>query len=507
MYKFLNITGWRRRGWAALLGVCATAALPPVYALPLLIPAFAGLFLLVNVATTKRQAFLDGWWWGLGYFTTGLYWICISLYVEPEKFAWLTPFALFGLPSILAIYTGLTTLVLHCLRVTCHVSRVTFFAILWVIAEYLRAHLFTGFPWNLIGYVWTVSDVTIQFASVVGVYGLSWLTIVIATMPALFFLKVRVWLANITAVLMLAFILVFGCWRLAAYPTEYTDKKIRVVQANVEQSLKWDPKTQFDGFKKHIDLTRSPGLDSIQIVVWPETAVPYFMEAGSTIAHDLGSILPKDALLITGGLRGEGSEEKWQAWNGLFMINHKGEIVAEYDKHHLVPFGEFIPFRNILPVENISGGHGDFARGPGPATLTAAGILPYSPLICYEAIFPDEATDSAHLASWLLNITNDAWFGYSSGPYQHLEMARMRAVEQGLPLVRAANTGISAIFDPVGRELMRLPLGKSGILDSNQVKSISYITIFSRFPWATILFIIAISVVFLILPPKTSTTP
>jgi apolipoprotein N-acyltransferase len=495
-----QLGGWQRRSWAIFFGICAAAALPPIYLLPLLFPSFTGLFLLAYASPTHRQAFLDGWWWGLGYFTAGLYWICISLYVEPEKFAWLTPFALFGLPSILAIYVGLVTcLIPRSIRKPPLFSYLIF-AGLWVFFEYIRTHLFSGFPWNPIGLVWSASDITLQLASVIGSYGLSWLTAIFATLPVFFFLEKRIWFPLCTGLIIVVLFLGFGWWQLGHYPTEYTDVKIRIVQANIAQSLKWDPKSEFANLKKYADLTRSPGLDSVQLVIWPEASVPFYMEQDSILSQNLGSLLPKHALLLTGGLRGIGTKDNWKAWNSLFAIDEKGHIVTQYDKHHLVPFGEFIPLRHILPLENIAGGLGDFSRGPGPGTLFINNYPPFSPLICYEAIFSDEATDNTRKATWLLNITNDAWFGISSGPYQHLQMARMRAVEQGLPLIRAANTGISASFDSMGRLLASLHLGETDIMDVELPKANQ--SIFSRYSTFPILFIIAGSIVLWLLGYK-----
>jgi len=455
-----NITGWKRRFFASFLGALAALALPPIYLLPLIIPAFSGLFLLIQTSKTVRNAFWAGWWWGLGYFIVGLYWICISLFVDPEKFAWLTPFALFGLPSILAIYIGVFALL--CFRF----RSILLFAVAWVVFEYLRSKLFTGFAWNLIGYVLTISDITLQPASVIGIYGLSFLVVLFATMPALLFSSKRAILYNGLNVILLAAILAFGYLRLEHNPTQYSNVKIRIVQANIAQSLKWDAKEKFNGFKKHLDLMQRQGLDNINIVIFPESGIPYYVNENPVLVSDIGEMLPEKTILLTGGLRGQGDEKNWQAWNSLFAINHEGKIIAQYDKHHLVPFGEFIPFRNILPLENIAGGIGDFSRGAGAETLFVAEYPAFSPLICYEAVFPDEATDKKGRAKWLVQITNDAWFGVSSGPYQHLQMARVRAVEQGLPLVRAANTGISAIFDPFGRMVAWLPLGKDGVIDA-----------------------------------------
>lgn len=458
----LNYTGWKRYLLAALLGVCSALALPPLYFLPLLIPSFSGLLLLVCNATRGRQAFFDGWWWGLGYFTAGLYWICISLYVEPDKFAWLTPFALFGLPSILGIYTGIVTFIVRQVqqKLPAFLLPVAF-AIIFVAVEYARTLLFSGFPWNLIGYVWAVSDVTLQIAHTVGIYGLSFITVFAASAPALFVICQRPLLCNLLALLLLAFMYAYGWQRLEHHPTQYSNIKVRVVQPAIPESMKLRDGAVYEILHRQIALTHSPDLDSVKVVVWPEVAVPVYIDPQSSLTDMLGAILPEHALLITGGLRRDGSD----VWNSLFAVSHNGKLMTQYDKHHLVPFGEFIPFRHILPLDNIAGGHGDFARGPGPSTLSADDIPPFSPLICYEAIFPEEATDGTGKAKWLLNVTNDAWFGASSGPYQHLEMARLRAVETGLPLVRAANTGISALVDPYGRIIRRLPLGEVGIID------------------------------------------
>ncbi len=489
---------------AVFMGICAAVALPPLYGLPLIIPAFAGLFLLVQGASSRRQAFLDGWWWGLGYFVAGLYWICISLFVEPEKFAWLTPFALFGLPSVLAIYIGLVTWLLKSSEkyIMNPTRLIVLFAALWVIVEYARGHLLSGFSWNFIGYVWTVSDMTIQFASVTGIYGLSWVAVIAGAMPALFFFEQPLRRPLLVSVVLLAGMMLFGWWRLEHAPTQYTTTKVRIVQANVPQSLKWNPRTALAGLEKHVALTHKPGLDTIQAVIWPETAVPYSIEPVSPLTRDLGRMLPHNTYLITGGMRTE-DNESWQAWNSLFVIDYQGNIKAQYDKHHLVPFGEFVPLRHILPVENIAGGIGDFSRGAGPQTLFIDRVPPFSPLICYEAVFPEESTDGTYRAEWLLNITDDAWFGHSSGPYQHLQMARVRAVEQGIPLVRAASTGISAVFDGVGRILGALPLEKEGVLDLYIPHAESEKAIFSRCRYLTILFIIAISVILVMLSTET----
>jgi apolipoprotein N-acyltransferase len=506
------LTPWRSRLLAVLLGLCGVLALPPFYAIPLLIPAFSGLFLLTIAVPTARKAFGCGWWWGIGYFTPGLYWICISLYVEPEKFAWLTPFALFGLPAALSLHTGLVTLGLfwagRYIPADRPIARIILFASLWCGLEWLRGHWFSGFPWNLIGYAWTVSNVSIQTGAVAGIYGLGWLTVLCAAMASLYVLNAPGRKAACgLAIAVLAVAAGFGAWRLAEHPTRYSSIKIRVVQANIAQRFKWDPALALAGLKRHVELTRLPGLDDVNAVIWPETAIPYIVQPESQLLRDLGGILPQHALLIAGGMRGQGSEPDWHAWNTMFVINHAGEIAAQYDKHHLVPFGEYIPLRGVLPVENIAGGMGDFDRGPGPQTLQIGNLPSFSPLICYEAIFPGEATDGTERARWLINITNDAWFGSSSGPYQHLQMARMRAVEEGVPLIRAANTGISAAFDGLGRELNHLPIEKAGIFDLYLPYSKSSLSTGGRINVAFILLVIGLIAGFLQIEAKTGVLP
>jgi apolipoprotein N-acyltransferase len=462
----------------------ATALImPPWNLFPLAIPGFSVLYLLLSACETRMRAFQLGWWWGFGFFTLGLYWICISLYVEPEKFAWLTPFVLFGFPAILAFYTGLFGALWRRMALLPPVAnapetlRLFLFALCWVGMEWLRACLFTGFPWNLAGYGWTFSVAALQLASLTGIYGLSFLMVLIGAGPALLVLRApearRVCLLLLCAVMLLP---AYGLWRLAHYPTRLTPYLLRLVQADIPQRLKWDAQAALEGLKLHARLSEAPGIGRVSLVIWPETAVPFYLEPGSALSRELGSLLPSRAYLITGALRRDGSSGNpggkrgatpvRRLWNSLFALDAKGTLVATYDKHHLVPFGEYMPLRAWWPVETILGDVIDLSRGKGAATLAIDPYPAFSPLICYEAIFPDEAVDAAgKRARWLLNISDDAWFGDSAGPYQYMQIARLRAIEQGAPLVRVSNSGLSSVFDPLGRELARLPMGKVGVLD------------------------------------------
>ncbi len=237
---------------------------------------------------------------------------------------------------------------------------------------------------------------------------------------------------------------------------------LRLVQANISQPHKWDPRLQLQGLRQYVHLMQSPGLENVTHIIWPETAVPYAIEAGSPLARDLGGSIPAGKFLITGALRLDGKEDDFKIWNSLVALDHNGGIVGSYDKYRLVPFGEFLPLRSILPKAWLTPvGDKDFSRGPGAQTLELPGFPAISPLICYEGIFPGAVIDESHRPQLLLNVTNDAWFGMSTGPHQHFEMSRMRAVEQAIPLVRVANTGISAIVDSYGR-VAALPLRHAG---------------------------------------------
>lgn len=460
--------GWRRRGLAMLFGVLAALALPPIHALPLLWVAFPGLIWLLDGASRGRQAFADGWWFGFGHFSVGLYWISYALLVDPVRFGWLVPFAIFGLGGLLGIFVGIA--VFFTRRLTSPgVPRVLGLALAWVLFEWVRSWIFTGFPWNLIGSVWMPVLPVVQFAAVAGTYGLGLLTVVVAAMPAVLVHPGRSNQGAVLAsLLILAAVAGWGGIRLTGGSTpSVPDVRLRLVQPNIEQTLKWKPEMRLAHLQEHLDLTLSPGWDKVTDVIWSETAAPSFLERDPTARAMMAAATPPGGLLITGAVRGTlPGVDPFRVWNSMLVLTRGGEITATYDKSHLVPFGEYVPLHNLLPLDKVTAGSVDFTPGTGVATLALPGLPAVGPLICYEVIFPDEVVDRAHRPAWLLNITNDGWYGISAGPYQHFAAARLRAVEEGLPLVRAANTGISGVIDPYGRVLSHLPLGTQGVLDA-----------------------------------------
>lgn len=466
-------SGWRRAALAWVLGAVAVAALPPVSFTPALAVAFTGLVWLLDGAPTIRRAAWDGWWFGFGFFTLGLYWISNALLTNPAQFGWLLPFSLLGLPAAIAVF-GATATALARLVWVPGPGRVLALAVAWSAAEWLRGHVFTGFPWNLAGYTWTWSDAMLQANAAIGIYGVSFLTVLAAASPAALAAKdgaMRRWAPPVVAVAALLLWWGAGAVRLGAALPDSGTVQVRVVQANIAEPDKWDPALRDESVRRHSLLTRSPGLERAAVVVWPETAVLYYLEYQPELAQDLGTLLPPGAVLIAGAPRGRVDDhgQLVQVWNSVDVLDERGAILSAYDKAHLVPFGEYVPLRSVLGalgLEKIVPGILDFSAGPGPRTLTAPGLPPFGPLVCYEVVFPEEVVDPRDRPAWLVNVTNDAWYGNSAGPYQHFAIARVRAVEQGLPMVRAANTGISGVIDAYGRVRARLPLGVAGVLDA-----------------------------------------
>ncbi len=456
-----------------LAGVAAAAALPPLY----LLPGLAGFGVLVAVLHQEPpgplRAFLRGTAFGFGFFLAGLYWVGIAFFADPERFGVYAVPAVLGLALFLALSVGLAAALVALRTWRSVTARALALAVAWTLAEPLRGAWGLQFPWNPIALVWAVSDATLQSVAFAGTYGLSLLTVAAAgltaplVMPGARRRRAAILLPPLFALLVLA----SGALRLAtAPPVPDTGVQLRIVQANVAQHHKWDPEKRYQWFQRHLELSATPRATPAQVVVWPESAVPYDVDAQLEVREYLATAVPRHGTLLVGGDRYQLDREPAVAHNTLFALGPGAEVLARYDKVDLVPFGEFLPFRAILGgfgLSKLTEGSIDFLPGPGRVTLHVAGVPPVSPLICYEAAFPDGATAAGgDRPAWLVNITNDAWFGRSSGPYQHLAMARMRAVEEGLPLVRAANTGISVVTDAYGRVRARRGLMRTGVIDA-----------------------------------------
>ncbi|MFQ5534518.1 MAG: apolipoprotein N-acyltransferase [Sphingomonadales bacterium] len=494
-----GLTGWRRNLCALAAGVLATGALPPAHAVPLLLVSFPCLVWLIDGSRRPREAFFAGWWFGFGYFAAGLYWLANAFLVEAETFAWLIPLAVLVLPAALSFFTGAAMAAAR-LVWTGGPERVAVVALAWCIGEWLRGHLFTGFPWNLIGYVWTFSDAMIQTTAVVGSYGLSLLTVLIAASPAAMAGRDSTGATRMPMILgaLLGCVLFAGGMvRLATTGiVAVPDVRLRLVQANVPQDEKWRLDKRRDNFVRHMTMSESSGWDRVTHLIWPETAVPYFIENEPFRLALISRVTPPGGMVLTGAARlNRGGKDEFELWNSFHAIDPHGKIVASYDKSHLVPFGEYLPLRSVLGwfgIDKLVPGGTDFSPGPGVRTLKLPGLPPVSVLICYEAIFPAAVADPRDRPQWLLNITNDAWYGRSAGPYQHLDMTRLRAVEEGVPLVRSAGTGISAVIDPLGRIVRSIGLGERGVLDAELPAALSVIPPYARFGDWTLLMLLAV---------------
>ena len=509
-WRVAGLTGWRRPAAAAGLGTLAAAALPPLHLVVLLVPAFVGLLWLMDGAGRWRAAFAAGWWFGLGHFVAGLHWIAFALLVDAETFAWMIPFAVFGLAAVLAVFPGLAALATQASR-TRNLARVLIIGVTWTAFEWLRGWVFTGFPWNLIGTVWTFSESMLQVAAVTGVHGLGLLTVIVAAMPVVLADDVGPRRRPIACVALAGVVLAAvwggGVARLAAAGDDVVaGVRLRLVQANIAQRLKWRPELRRRHVERQLrmsDAAPAPGRAPPTHVIWGETMVPFSLANDAEALGLIGRATPRGGLTITGAPRTTPpGQEPYRVWNSLHAIDPGGRVVGTYDKAHLVPFGEYVPLRRFLSFAKVTQGRTDFSPGAGPVTLSLAGLPPFSPLICYEVVFAGRVTAPGARPEWLLNLTNDSWFGRSSGPYQHLAAARLRAVEEGVALVRVANSGISAIVDPYGRIVASLGLGRQGVIDGDLPAALVEPTAFARLGNAIVLLLSIVLAVAAFLIPE-----
>ncbi len=481
-------------GLAALAGAVSVLAMAPTFYWPLLWLTFPALVMLLDrVARRLERASARGraagfaalgWAFGFGYFVPGLSWVGEAFLVEADKFAWMMPFAVTLMPAGLALFFA-SAAAAASLVWRPGAGRILALALALSTTEWLRGHILTGFPWNDLGLALTGNQALMQSASVLGVSGLAFWTVLVFASPVLLLgtgpIAVRAALPAVaTGLLGLAALL--GSWRVPATPVDsVAGIRLRLVQPNIPQREKWQDGNKERIFSTFVGLTEAgeggggPSLAGITHVIWPESSLPFLMlQSGEALAR-IGALLPDGRVLIAGSLRAEeglpdaAGVRQPRYYNSLAAIDAQGRPLAIYDKRHLVPFGEYLPFQSMLEaigLEQLTRLKGGFEAGVGPRRLEVPGAPPLIPLICYEAIFPGEANGGIERAGWLLNVTNDAWFGHSAGPYQHLHQARLRAVETGLPLVRVANTGISGVIDPYGRMLGSLALETRGIIDS-----------------------------------------
>lgn len=482
--------GWRRLLAAFLAGALGALALPPFDIFPVLFLSFPVLVWLLDgiIAGRGRRgaalaaAAATGWAFGFGYFLAGLWWIGAAFLVEADIFGWMMPIAVVALPAGLALFTAAGAALAKAIWSPAP-GRIFALALALTMAELARGHLLTGFPWNAFGYALAANVPLMQAASVVGIYGLTAAAVAIFAAPATLGdggRPARRYALPLIALAALGGLAGFGIWRVnAAGPTELLETRLRVVQPSIPQAQKWLPENRSEIFTRYLELSDSAtspeamGVADADLLIWPESALPFVFESEPAALPAIAALLPEGTTLVTGMQRVERDESEpqgYRVYNSVMTIDEAGSIRDVYDKVWLVPFGEFLPFQGFMEsigIEQLTRVIGGFAAGTEPRVMQVAGAPSFRPLICYEAIFPGAALDTPTRPGFILNVTNDGWFGDSPGPWQHLRQARLRAVEEGLALVRAANTGVSAVVDPFGRIVQSLGLGVSGVIDGS----------------------------------------
>ena len=469
--RLLQGSNRRQALLAASGGLLATSALPPWHLWPLLPLAFALLLGLLDQCTTLRRAFGLSFLWGVMHFSAGHYWLANALLIQPELFGWLIPFAVFGLGSVLACFPALASALAW--RFTpSGPARLLLFAAAWALMEWVRSWIFTGFPWNLMATVALPSLPLTQFAALTGAFGLSWLVVIAALLPLLLLYPVRRLSAMLLGggITLLLGVWLWGAQRIPAQPSPvWPELTLRLVQGNIPQSAKWDPALRNQHLLTYARLSQAYGTGrQPDVIIWPESAIPYLMEEDSPLYPAISRIVPPNGYIITGDVRstGEAGTGTQRLWNSLEAIGPDGKVAARYDKNHLVPFGEYVPFAGILPLRHIVPLPVDISSGKIHPNLLLSPLPEIGPSICFEDIFPGNVRDPAHRPQWLLSVTNDGWFGEGAGPQQHFAAARLRAVEDAVPLVRVANTGVSAVTDPFGRIVSAIEPGMQAFADS-----------------------------------------
>lgn len=474
---------------ALVAGAAAAFAHPPFGVLPGLL-GYPLLLWLLDTASAERplrSAFWRGWLAGAAYFGIGTWWVSEAFLVDIAAHGWMAPFAVAAMGGGLALFWGVAGLAYRwsTRRLGVEgVTRVVAFAGLWTAFEWLRGHILTGFPWNLPGETWRAGSAMSQTASLVGVYGLTWITLATVGAAALWKQGRKGHIAIGAAVLSLAALFTWGAVRVTTYQPAPGALRVRIVQADIEQATKYDAAHFRRIVEAYVGLTSRPYPDGrpADLVVWPEGAIPLavndYLAEGTWTRPAIESALRPGQTLLVGAYRYEGPIEDTRYYNTLAAVRRTKDGLAPggvYDKFRLVPFGEFLPLEGLLTrlgVKALVHAPDSFTVGPPPQAMSVPGLPPFQPLICYEALFPGFTREGVRRSgvtpAFIVNVSNDAWFGRTSGPLQHLNLASYRAIEEGVSIIRATPTGVSAIIDPVGQVgAGSLRLGDTGVIDAH----------------------------------------
>ena len=506
---------WRRRGLSVLAGLLAALAHPPFGVLPGLL-AYGWLMHLwdrPDAPRPLRSAFLTGWLAGVGYFGLGVWWVAEAFLVDAANQGWMAPFAVAALAGGLSLFWGVAGVIYRALAPKGPL-RVLVFAGALAAMEWLRGHILTGFPWNLPGETWAAGSAPSQAVAMVGAYGLTWITLAIAAGLTVVLEGAKGRNVARIAAAVLAGLYLGGALILMRPAAEGPGVTVRIVQPNIPQESKYDAAAFSSILDRYLTLTERPpqqkGAKVADVVIWPEGAIPAaandYLAPGTWTRRAIAGALGHNQTLLVGAYRIESAPKADIYYNSLIAVGwgeETLEVKGVYDKYRLVPGGEFLPFDALLDKLGIKTlvhvGDG-FTPGPRPQPLVLPDLPTVQPLICYESLFPGlvqsvAPNDMGKRPLWIVNVSNDAWFGATSGPLQHLNLASYRAIEEGLPMVRATPTGVSAMIDAHGRTIARLDPGRVGVIDA-ALPAAGGPTLFSRIGDAALAVMLLVSAAF-----------
>lgn len=486
--KICETAARRYKTSALLFGLLLVAALPPFYHTWAVFAAFCGVFALSQKQSSVKRLSAIGYWFGFGYFSAGFYWVGNALLIDAAKTGWLYPFVLLLGGGFFGLFTIFPFALMKFVKT--RFSKILLLAVGWFLStEWLRSVFLTGFPWNPLSSVLAFNPLWLQTLAWLGTYGLSMLIVIMTALPAVWLLnphKRNIW-APFCSLLLILGLYIYGDFALVQWGKLNVGEQInvRLVQPSIPQTMKWSRDAVEKNFAQYVDLSRAEGLENIDFVIWGETASPF------NLAYDLEhrvmaqeAVPPKGYLLA--GMLQDGYEQNtgdYLLYNSLAAMDYFGQIHGIYSKNHLVPFGEYIPLRQYLPkwVKPLTNMVGQFAKGEKYQTIKLDGYAEFAPLICYEVIFSGQIVRKQNKPKWAVVLTNDGWYGISAGPYQHLVAAQMRAVEEGISIVRSANSGISAVINPYGIITSQIGLSEHGYIDDTVKISMSHDTLFGKY--------------------------
>ncbi|MGC1302715.1 MAG: apolipoprotein N-acyltransferase [Caulobacteraceae bacterium] len=425
-----------------------------------------------------RTAFLRGWAAGSGYLLISTWWVAEAFFVDAANHGWQAPLAVLFTAGGIGLFWGAAGLVYRLIAPS-GPQRILVFAAVLSTFEWLRGHVLTGFPWDLPGEAWRAGSAPSQAASLIGAYGMTFVTVAIGAAPVVLSDRNRLRssaIALAAAALALAGLWGYGVVRLSSPPPPDASIRIRIVQPGLKEEPVWTDDLFRERFERFLRQSAWPAAHPPDVVIWPEGAIPApfnaYLARGTWTEEELADAFQPGQTLLNGGFRFEGPEGQQKAYNSLLMLRRTQtgfRSLAVYDKYKLVPFGEYLPFPKLFSLLHLTSlvQNGEpFSPGPLPAPVGIPGVPRMQPLICYESLFPGFTSSKGGRPDWIVNVSDDAWFGQTTGPWQHLNLASYRAIEEGLPMVRATPTGVSAIVDAYGRVRAHLGMGRQGIIDS-----------------------------------------